>query len=395
MILFKRIYLKLYLSEDERREYWTQYWARQVEIDKFNAPRRRAIADLFPLTQEQKEQIDELFLTNYGEKVDYVWHQNYAAHAGRFDYKFMPELLFIPEFERFQNLNKAANRMMSDKNFLPIIAKAAGIQMPRTVLSCTNGILRDSENRIVTSNQGEEILQSYPVFFVKPSVDSCSGQGCRLKRENDDCKVRNGRLILGKSNADSAEYAHDYVCQQVVKTHESVAVLHPESVNTFRVITYLWEDAIETMPVILRIGRGNSNVDNAHAGGMFIAINADGSLGNHAVTEFNDQYKVHPDSGIVFKDHIIVSYDKMINAAKRMHEMVPQIGVVNWDFTIGTDGEPILIEANIEGGSIWLPQMAHGVGAFAGRTERVLQWLRFMKKTKPEERSRYIGGKIE
>ena len=77
-----------------------------------------------------------------------------------------------------------------------------------------------------------------------------------------------------------------------------------------------------------------------------------------------------------------------------MHEMVPQIGVVNWDFTVDEKGEPVLIEANISGGSVWLPQMAHGVGAFGEQTKEVLQWLRFMKKLKPSERKAYVGGKM-
>jgi len=362
------------------------------EIQKFKDPRRREIANQYPLSKEQQEQIDELYVTNYGEKIDYVWHQNYAAHANKFDHRFIPELLYIPEFERFQNQNDAANRILSDKNFLPIVAKAAGVKMPETIVSCTNGVLRDSDNHILTSSMSEDILHKNSRFFVKPATGSCSGKSCKLVTESDDFVI-NGNTLIFKDN-NKVKYSSNYVIQEVVKTHPSISALHPESVNTFRIITYYWKNAIETMPVILRIGRGKSNVDNAHAGGMFIAVHADGSLGDHAVTEFNQQFYTHPDSGIVFKDYIIASYDEMIKAAKRMHEMVPQIGVVNWDFTIDENGIPVLIEANIKGGSVWLPQMAHGVGAFGDRTEEVLQWLRFMKKLKPSERKAYVGGKM-
>lgn len=67
--------------------------------------RRQLIASQYPLSKEQKEQIDDFFLSTYGEKIGYSWHQNYAAHSGKFDYKFFPELLYIPEFETFQNHN--------------------------------------------------------------------------------------------------------------------------------------------------------------------------------------------------------------------------------------------------------------------------------------------------
>lgn len=367
--------------------------AHRTEIQKFKDPRRREIANSYPLTKEQKVEIDELYVTNYGEKIDYVWHQNYAAHSNKFDYRFFPELLFIPEFELYQNHNLSANRMMGDKNFLPIVAKAAGVKMPETIVSCTNGVLRDNDNHILTSSMCEDILHKNSQFFVKPATGSCSGKSCKLVTESDVFAINRNALVINNNNGDGG-YSSNYVIQEVVKTHTSISALHPESVNTFRIITYLWKDTIETMPVILRIGRGKSNVDNAHAGGMFIAVHSDGSLGDHAVTEFNQQFTKHPDSGIVFKDYVIASYDKMILAAKRMHEMVPQIGVVNWDFTVDADGEPILIEANISGGSIWLPQMVHGVGAFEERTEEVLQWLRFMKKLKPSERKTYVGGKM-
>lgn len=147
------------------------------------------------------------------------------------------------------------------------------------------------------------------------------------------------------------------------------------------------------MPVILRIGQGGHFLDNAHAGGMFIAVNNDGSLNRFAITEFNDHFEKHPDTGLVFATHKIEHFNKVLLAAKKIHEAVPQIGIVNWDFTIDKLGDPVLIEANCNGGSVWLIQMAHGVGAFGENTEEVLQWLRFMKRLKPHQWINYVGGK--
>lgn len=127
---------------------------------------------------------------------------------------------------------------------------------------------------------------------------------------------------------------------------------------------------------------------------MFCAVYDDGTMGDNAVTEFNDQFKEHPDTHLVFSDHRIEHLDKVIDAAKKMHAAIPQIGVVNSDFTINENGQAVLIEANVKNGSIWLPQMAHGVGAFGDKTEDVLRWLRFMKKLKPQERNIFAHGRI-
>lgn len=75
--------------------------------------------------------------------------------------------------------------------------------------------------------------------------------------------------------------------------------------------------------------------------------------------------------------------------------MVPQVGSINWDFTIGADGSPIVIEANMEGGSIWLSEMAHGCSPFGERTSEVLRWINLMKCTPASQRYKYQFGKME
>ena len=372
-------------------ESFIQSRKRNGEIRKFKDTRRVQIANLYPLSNEQKKQIDELYINNYGEKIDYVWHQNYAAHAGKFDCRFFPELLYIPEFEAYQIQNKAIAKMLSDKNFLPIVAKSVNIKMPETIVSCTNGVLRNSNNQIVSETEALCLLNIIKTeLFVKPTKGSCSGVGCSKVKVLDKMDFRGGNLLINNQ----LSYGKDFVVQKVLKCHKSLVDIYPSSVNTFRVITYIWHNEIKTMPVILRIGQGGHFLDNAHAGGMFIAINNDGRLGKFAITEFNERFEKHPDTGLVFATHKIEHFDKVLLAAQKIHEAVPQIGVVNWDFTIDESGEPVLIEANCNGGSVWLIQMAHGVGAFGKDTEEVLQWMRFMKRLKPHERLNYYGGQM-
>lgn len=366
---------------------------RRREIRAFRDPRRVAIANHFPLSQQQKEQVDELFLSNYGKKVDYVWHQNYAAHTGHFDYRFIPGVLYIPEFEAFENQNKSFVKACNDKNFIPLVAQSVGVKMPGTIVSCTNGLLRDGENRLITPDMAKELVcQAGPAFF-KPTVGSNSGRGCRVLAPDDLIRFTRDTLIL--ESQDVIVGKTDFVIQELVKCHDSIRAIYPESVNTFRVISYLWKGRIEVMPVIIRIGQGGSVLDNAHQGGMFCAVHDDGAMGTVAVTEFNNQFSEHPDTHLVFASHRIEHLDEVIKAARKMHAAIPQLGVVNWDFTIDSTGNPVLIEANCKNGSVWLPQMAHGVAAFGERTAEVLQWLRFMKKLNPHERAPFVGGYME
>lgn len=75
-----------------------------------------------------------------------------------------------------------------------------------------------------------------------------------------------------------------------------------------------------------------------------------------------------------------------------MHCAIPQVGVINWDFTIDKEGNPVLIEANINGGSVWLFEMAHGVGAFGDKTADILKWLNKMNKISPNQRMKHLYG---
>lgn len=362
---------------------------RRNEMRKYSDPRRKNIYEKIKLTADQKKSIDTLYKNMYGKKIPYVWHKNFTAHSNKFDVNYFPELLYIPEFEHFMNPFKFYAKALSDKNVLPHIAKSSGVAMPKTIVCCCNNMFLDNGGNNISKEEAISVFSNCGNAFIKPSVDTTSGKGCLI------VNMENGKdLKSGKSAEEIIEYiGKNFVIQEVLVNHKSLSDIYPHSVNTFRVITYRWKDDVFHMPVILRIGQGGSYLDNAHAGGMFIAVDDDGKLHDMAITEFNQQFTVHPDTGFVFSGAKIDMTPEVIKCAKKMHCAIPQLGVINWDFTLDSNGVPTLIEANLIAGSVWLPQMAHGCGPFGERTEEVLEWLRFMKKLPKKERANYLYGK--
>lgn len=152
-------------------------------------------------------------------------------------------------------------------------------------------------------------------------------------------------------------------------------MLYSEAVNTFRVITYLWDGEVFHVPLALRIGQGGSYLDNAHAGGMFIGVNDLGELNDVAFTEFGTRYKEHPDTHTTFKGYKLSFVPELIKTAKKLHLNAPQLGIISWDLTVDQNGEFVLIEANTRGQSIWFPQMANGAGAFGKNTAEILKFM--------------------
>ena len=366
--------------------------AHRREIRKFKSPKRKSIYSSVTLNNEQMLAIDKLFGENYGKKVPYTWHRHFTAFTGNFDVNYFPELLYIPEFERYMNLKTEYVKVFSDKNVLPYLAQAADVAMPKTLFSCASALVRDCRKRdgILSGEQLVEALSNLGEAFIKPSVDSDSGKGCAVVHFSDGVDTVSGLDV--RCLIDS--YGTDWVIQERVVCHENISRLYPSSVNTFRIITYRWRDEICHMPAIMRIGQGGKNIDNAHAGGVFIAIDDDGRLHEKAFTEFKTEYTEHPDTGIKFKNYLIPQFSLVIEAAKKCHSLIPQLGVVNWDFTVDKSGQPVLIEANTSSGSIWLVQIAHGCGAFGDKTPEVLRWMKQMRKTKKTDRTKYAFGNL-
>lgn len=101
------------------------------EKQKFKDPRRKAIYNTVTLSREQEDQIDRLYMENYGRKIPYTWHRHFTAFTGQFDPQYFPELLYIPEFEHYMNLDRSYTDAFADKNLLPLIAVRGGYWFPK------------------------------------------------------------------------------------------------------------------------------------------------------------------------------------------------------------------------------------------------------------------------
>ncbi|MBR2722396.1 MAG: hypothetical protein IKB75_06440 [Clostridia bacterium] len=341
------------------------------EMRKIKDSRRQKIISQYELNDAHKAQIDALFENNYGKKVAYDWHRYYASYTGNFDANFIPELLYIPVIEKKFNDDRF-KPAFSDKNLLPLFVDGTpNIRAPKIYLSCVKGILRNEECKIIGKDAAVTILQNLSCFG-KPTVDSNSGKMCAVyKFENgvDQFSNRTARDIIDAMG-------DNFCFQELVKNCESVSNLHHNSLNTFRITTYLWKEKVWHFPVIMRIGQGKSVLDNAHQGGMFVGLSDDGILNECAFTEFQDRYFKHPDSGIEFKGYSVPELKVALEAVELVHQRIPQIGMISWDAVVNDRGEVIIIEMNVHGQSVWLPQMAHGVGAFGENTADILAWAR-------------------
>lgn len=341
------------------------------------------------LTKEQKRAIDQFYKKHYGKKIPYTYHRLFMGFTGNFDEKYLPEMLYAPYLERFLT-DPSYGNVFTNKNTLAIFARGLNVKMPTNIVLCNHGVYYDADFNRISASEVESLLYNAGKVFMKTTVESCGGRGCSIANFVDGID-RNTNLPLVEI---LASLGANFCIQEVVVCHESIAKIYSQGANTFRVITYILENEVYYCPIIMRLGTGGSCTDNASTGGVFIALDDDGTLHKSAFSEYRKEYTAHPDTNFVFEGHRIEHVDKIIAVAKRLQLAIPQVAVVNWDFTIDEGGQPVLIEANmkndVQSGSIWLPQMAHGKGAFGENTAKILQYIRCAKRVPLSKRKKKI-----
>jgi hypothetical protein len=137
------------------------------------------------------------------------------------------------------------------------------------------------------------------------------------------------------------------------------------------VITLLEAEGTKILSVIMRMGVGETRVDNSSSGGMTIGVSMDGRLKKFACANKKMLLETHPTSGLVFDGYTLPSFDKVKELVVQASYMVPHFRMVAWDVSVLEDGTPVLIEANLYDGQLDSHQIHNGP-LFGEDTKRLL-----------------------
>ena len=339
---------------------------------KMKGRERIKLANQVTLTKQQINEIRELFKSYLGKKTSLLWHKYYQSLSGSYDKRYIPEIIYAEMELLFNDSNIAnafSNKVIQHKYFV----NTPGVYIPKFFAQVHEKRWYTLDMHEISIKEVAEIFQQAGRVFAKPISDSSSGIGCEI------IKIIGGKE--SKTGLDISEflnkYSDNYMFEEVIECSEDISRLHPNSVNTFRIMSYRLEGEIFLCPTIMRIGRNNNEVDNAHAGGVVVALSDDGVIvSKNAVTEFNERFLKHPNTNIVFENYRINGLGKVVSAVKSLHASIPGVGFASWDMTINKEGIPTFIEVNLISQSPWLPQMAHGKGMFSDNTEKMLEKLK-------------------
>ena len=325
-------------------------------------------------TDDQNKEFEQYWQFHYGRKIYSGWHKIYESINNQFCVQYIPEMLFTTKIERLLNDYQYAD-VLADKSLVETFAQAVGCHVPSTILMRSKNIFYDHNRRPISYDRACHIInENRDDIVIKPTIDSGSGRAVHFMTEDERAQIKTTLEGLGS----------DFIAQEAIKQHPVFSSINPSSVNTLRVMTYIINDNIYHVPIALRMGTGNSRVDNIHAGGLVVGVLDNGKVLPKAYQlGYGDNKKSftrHPATGVEFSNIVLPAIDKVIETAYSVHSRFPRLGIASWDFTVDEDNNPVFIEANLINQSIWFPQIVHGKGGFGKNTSDLLKLIRHGKR---------------
>jgi hypothetical protein len=265
-----------------------------------------------------------------------------------------PDPTDLLSYRRFRALRDAGNRradvdgfsylaLTRDKYLFALLMQALGYPTPRLLALLEPDSITWLEPRLTAPFAS--LADAVGVdAYCKPRYGERGRGVFRLQ-------VDGGEVLINGEPASLEDVAgrirKKAVLQQRLIQHADLALLHPSSVNTLRLITV--RDATGTrmfsLP-LLRIGFGGSVVDNGAGGGIQVFVDpTTGRLRGPGLKFRGGTVSRHPDSGIDLDGFEVPHYACAVDLSVRLHGELPGLHTVGWDLAITADG-PVFIEGN-------------------------------------------------
>lgn len=183
----------------------------------------------------------------------------------------------------------------------------------------------------------ESFLKKHPEIIVKPQDGAC-GRGVEKIRVADFNSYSDLREHCIKNGQTVAE--------EIILQHDKMNELFPCCVNTVRMVTITKNGKVNVVFCSIRIGAGDTIVDNLNSGGMAALVDDERGIITTAAADKNGVvYETHPDTGITIRGFEIPYFKEGRELVERAAVRIPEIGYVGWDIAFTKSG-PLLIEGN-------------------------------------------------
>lgn len=328
------------------------------------------------ITPEQKKEIESFWrkkLLWHMELLNMKYFDVYnAVEADKSKLKYyIPDSFFYAFIDEYFS-NPQRSTALDDKNLYDLYF--ADVKRPRTIARKANDLFMDEEYNSITAKDFLKLCHSQKEIVVKSAIGSYGGHGVRFWKANADTDEQLLSFIYTNNCPEfrGSNVYQQYIVQEPIQQHHILDKINSTSINTVRIITLHRNGVCTPLSSVLRMGIDGSRVDNCSSGGIVCGITEDGILKDVAYDAMANSYHRHP-QGFYFGGTKLVGFDKCIALAKKLANRFYGVSrLISWDFAIGVDEEPILIEMNISFGELDFHQLCNGP-IFGENTEDVLK----------------------
>ncbi|MBN2215327.1 MAG: hypothetical protein JW723_13900 [Bacteroidales bacterium] len=182
-------------------------------------------------------------------------------------------------------------------------------------------------------------------IFIKKASGSFGGSNI-YKINKAEISNRNLMQELFRSVIKSG-----YLFQKTIEQHPVISAINPNCINSLRIDTFIDKDGnIDVISAFIRLGLGDSIVDNISSGGCQVGIDVEkATLNKYGYTNISVGYgKVltsHPDTNVKFENYHLPFFRESLDLVKKAAELIFPVRLIGWDIAITPQG-PVLIEGN-------------------------------------------------
>lgn len=172
--------------------------------------------------------------------------------------------------------------------------------------------------------------------IFKPNTGSCGRGVFDFDIINGDNAMEEALLsVIGKG----------YICEQFIEQHEKLTALHPQSVNSVRVLVFNDHGTPHIIAATLKIGGEEKVVDNLRNGGLAANINVENGIINTPAFDLEDNCTYFTKTGITIIGFQVPYWDKVCELAKKVILCSQGNILLGLDIAI-TKENAVLIELN-------------------------------------------------
>ena len=331
---------------------WAEYYdaERKKFIEKVSTHIERDLSysreDDLPLTEEDIQKIDA-YWSKYRfayPNVHYGAFKTFKNRCGFLDVRSLPGAIRA-FYLRDHFVNKDYSSAFQNKALLPLLFP--DVRQPRTIACRMNGYLYDGDYNLISEEEAVDILVKYLAeepgrrVIVKPNGSSGGHNISTLDGSSTRQEIARTIRDIGKAA---------FVMQEMVRQSAFTAQFNPSSLNTIRLITFLYEGKYYPLAGYIRFGTPGAVVDNWHSGGAMFGINVEtGCCNTWAMAR--SRAKITEINGVQFGPEPlpIPNFDKVKELCKKLHCRCPYVKLISWDIGLDEHDEPIMIECNFGG----------------------------------------------